>query len=40
DCMMVVKEIEDGLLKEMEVSLIGKKVMILEWMSYVSYLYY
>ncbi|GJR58307.1 hypothetical protein Tco_1500469 [Tanacetum coccineum] len=25
DCMMVVKEIEDGLLEEMEVSLFGKK---------------
>ncbi|GJU18184.1 hypothetical protein Tco_1146150 [Tanacetum coccineum] len=31
DCMMVVKEIENGILKEVEVSLFGKKVMILEW---------
>ncbi|GKA79252.1 hypothetical protein Tco_0785848, partial [Tanacetum coccineum] len=30
---MVVKEIEDGLLEEMEVSHFGKEVMILEWMS-------
>ncbi|GJX08961.1 hypothetical protein Tco_0198820 [Tanacetum coccineum] len=32
--VVVVKvEIEDGILEEMEVSLFGKKVMILEWMS-------
>ncbi|GJR68301.1 hypothetical protein Tco_0014366 [Tanacetum coccineum] len=36
--MMVVKEIENGLLEEVEVSLFGKKVMILEWMSCVSIL--
>nr|GEZ76688.1 hypothetical protein [Tanacetum cinerariifolium] len=38
DYMMVMKEIEDGLLKEMGVSLFGKKVMILEWMSCASIL--
>ncbi|GJW79440.1 hypothetical protein Tco_0143415 [Tanacetum coccineum] len=31
DCRMVVKEIEDGLLEEMEVSHFRKEVMILEW---------
>ncbi|GJU45133.1 hypothetical protein Tco_1202399 [Tanacetum coccineum] len=36
--MMVVKEIKDELLEEMEVSLFGKKVMILEWMSCASIL--
>ncbi|GJY35724.1 hypothetical protein Tco_0421102 [Tanacetum coccineum] len=35
---MVVKEIEDGLLEEMEVSHFGKEVMIFEWMSCASIL--
>ncbi|GKE35349.1 hypothetical protein Tco_1454671 [Tanacetum coccineum] len=38
DCMMVVKEIEDGFLEEMEVNLFGKEVMLLEWMSCASIL--
>nr|GEY64751.1 hypothetical protein [Tanacetum cinerariifolium] len=33
DYIMVVKEIEGGLLEEIEVSHFGKEVMILEWMS-------
>nr|GEZ63784.1 hypothetical protein [Tanacetum cinerariifolium] len=37
-CMMVVKKIKNGLLKEVEMSLFWKKVMILEWMSCVSIL--
>nr|GEW77984.1 hypothetical protein [Tanacetum cinerariifolium] len=39
DCLMVVKEIENGLLEEVEVSLFRKKVMILMWMSCVSILF-
>nr|GEX84952.1 hypothetical protein [Tanacetum cinerariifolium] len=38
DFRMVVKEIKDGLLKEMEVSHFGKEVMILERMSCASIL--
>ncbi|GJW15766.1 hypothetical protein Tco_0019899 [Tanacetum coccineum] len=30
--VMVVKEIEDGLLEEIEVSHFGNEVMVLEWM--------
>nr|GEU88427.1 hypothetical protein [Tanacetum cinerariifolium] len=38
ECRMVVKEIDDGLLKEMEVHHFGKEMMILEWMSCASIL--
>ncbi|GKA86421.1 hypothetical protein Tco_0808132 [Tanacetum coccineum] len=40
DCMMVVKEIEDGFLEELEVRLFGKKVMICSGFLTLPYLSY